>query len=84
MARVLGTAVGKPDLPWIAFTHEESYGGMTGAGLREKMAKNYVEMRAAMRNAKMWEDFLHHRPQTYGTTKLEDFAKDFAAVYKAS
>ncbi|HWJ26583.1 MAG TPA: hypothetical protein VNS32_08565, partial [Flavisolibacter sp.] len=84
VARVLGTAVGKPDLPWIAFTDEQSYGGMTGAGLPEKMAKNYVEMGAAMRNGKMWEDFLHHRPQTYGTTKLEDFAKDFAAVYKAS
>ncbi|WP_207534189.1 NAD(P)H-binding protein [Desertivirga arenae] len=83
VAKILGTAVGKPELPWIAFTDEESYNGMLGAGLPEEMAKKYVEMGSAMRSGKMFEDFLRNRPQTFGKIKLEDFAKDFAAAYNA-
>lgn len=83
VANVLGRAVGKPELPWIAFTDEQSYGGMVGAGLPEEMAKKYAEMGSAMRSGKMWEDFLQHHPQTFGKTKLEDFANHFAAAYKA-
>jgi uncharacterized protein YbjT (DUF2867 family) len=83
VAKVLGTAVGKPELPWIAFTDEQSYDGMISAGLPEEMAKKYVEMGSAMRTGKMWEDFLQHYPQTSGKIKLEDFANDFAAAYKA-
>ncbi len=81
VAKVLGAAIGKPDLPWIAFTDEQSYGGMTGAGLPDEMAKKYVEMGNAMRTGQMWEDYVQHRPQQQGNTKLEDFAKEFAAVY---
>jgi uncharacterized protein YbjT (DUF2867 family) len=82
VAQVLGTAIGQPGLPWVAFTDEQSYDGMTQAGLPKEMAKKYVEMGMAMRTGKMWEDFLHHRPQSLGKTKLEDFAQDFAAAYK--
>lgn len=82
VAQVLGTAIGQPGLPWVAFTDEQSYDGMTQAGLPKEMAKKYVEMGVAMRTGKMWEDFLHHRPQSFGKTKLEDFAQDFAAAYK--
>lgn len=83
VAKVLGTAVGKPELPWIDFTDQQSYEGMIGAGLPEEMAKKFVEMGGAIRSGKMWEDVLQHHPQTFGNTKLEDFAKDFAAAYKA-
>lgn len=83
IAKVLGTAVGQPELPWVAFTDEQSLEGMTGAGLPQEMAKKYVEMGAAMRSGKMFEDFLQHRPQTFGKTKLENFAQDFAAAYNA-
>ncbi|MCU7552829.1 NAD(P)H-binding protein [Chitinophagaceae bacterium LB-8] len=83
VARVLGAAVGKPDLTWVSFTDEQAYGGLTQAGVPEEMSKKYVEMGSAMRTGKMWEDFLQHRPQQFGETKLEDFAKEFAAVYNA-
>jgi hypothetical protein len=83
VAWVLGTAVGQPGLPWVAFTDEQSLDGMIQAGLPGEMAKKYVEMGAAMRTGKMWEDILHHRPQFFGKTKLEHFARDFAAAYKA-
>lgn len=82
LAKVLGSAVGKPELPWVAFTDEQSLGGMIGAGLPELMAKKYVEMGAAMRSGKMFEDYKKH-PHVEGKIKLENFAKDFAHAYNA-
>ena len=83
VAQVLGAAIGQPQLPWVAFTDEQSFDGMTQAGMPVEMVKKYVEMGAAMRTGKMWEEYLQHRPENFGTIKLEDFAKDFAAAYKA-
>ncbi len=83
VAQVLGAAIGQPQLPWIAFTDEQSFDGMIQAGMPVEMVKKYVEMGAAMRTGKMWEEYLQHRPSNFGRIKLEDFAKDFAAVYKA-
>jgi uncharacterized protein YbjT (DUF2867 family) len=80
LAKVLGTAVGKPDLPWVEFTDEQSLGGMIGAGLPEVMAKKYVEMGSSMRSGKMFEDYKKH-PHTKGKITLEEFAKDFANAY---
>lgn len=84
VAKVLGTAVGKPDLPWVSFTDEQTAEGMAQAGMPKEMVDKYVEMGSAIRSGKMWEDFLQHRPQQVGRIKLEDFAKEFAAVYNAS
>ncbi len=83
VARVLGAVIGKPELPWVSFTDEQAYGGMTQVGMPEAMAEKYEEMGRAIRTGKMWEDFLQHRPQQSGKTKLEDFAKDFASAYQA-
>lgn len=82
VAQVLGTAVGKPDLPWVAFTDEQQLGGMLQAGLPEEVAKNYVEMGAAMRSGAMAEHYQQHRLQALEPTKLEAFAPVFAAVYE--
>lgn len=84
VANVLGAAVGKPDLLWVEFTDEQTRGGLLQAGLPDTMADKYVEMGAALRSGKMAEDYLKNRPQQFGKTKLEDFAKEFAAAYQAS
>lgn len=83
VAEALGNAIGKPALPWIEFTDEQAYGGMVQAGVPEEATKKYVEMGAAMRSGKMWEDFLRHPPVPKGKIKLEDFAQRFAAAYNA-
>ncbi|GAA4742527.1 NAD(P)H-binding protein [Flavisolibacter ginsenosidimutans] len=84
VAKVLGSAVGKPDLPWVQFTDEQTRGGLLQAGMPEAMAEKYVEMGASMRSGKMAEDYNKNRPQGFGKTKLEDFAKEFAGAYSAS
>jgi uncharacterized protein YbjT (DUF2867 family) len=82
VAKVLGAAIGKPELPWIDFKDEDSLGGMLGAGLPEEVAKNYVEMGKAVREGKMFEDYYKHKAEVkLSKTKLEDFAKEFAAAY---
>ncbi|MEI6950768.1 NAD(P)H-binding protein [Paraflavisolibacter sp. H34] len=83
VARVLGAAVGKPALPWVAFTDEQAQGGLAQAGLPPTMVDKYVEMGQAIRTGIMWEDFLQQRPQQFGATRLEDFAPAFAAAYGA-
>jgi len=84
VAKVVGNAIGSPELPWVGFTDEQAYGGMRQAGVPEGIANKYTEMGNAMRTGKMWEDFPKHRPKSFGETKLEDFSKEFAAAYNGA
>jgi len=84
VASILGKAIGKPELPWINFKDEDTVAGMTQAGLPQEIAENYAEMGAAMRSGEMASDYLLHRPDVFGKTKLEAFAPVFAAIYSQS
>ncbi|MCP2029670.1 uncharacterized protein YbjT (DUF2867 family) [Flavobacterium sp. HSC-32F16] len=81
IAKVLGTAIDKLDLPWVEFTDEQSLQGMTQAGIPEEIAKLYTEMGTGLRNGKIAEDFLKSNLSVDGKTKLEDFAKEFALKF---
>jgi uncharacterized protein YbjT (DUF2867 family) len=84
IAAVIGNAIGKPALPWVVFSDEQSFQGMKDGGLSEEVAKNYVEMGKALREGRMQEDFQSHRPQFKGKVKLENFAKQFANAYESN
>jgi uncharacterized protein YbjT (DUF2867 family) len=84
IASVLGKAVDKPDLPWVTFTDEQALAGLQQAGLPEEIAKNYTEMGAGLQSGIMSEDYWKNHPSSFGKTKLEDFARTFAAVYNKS
>lgn len=81
IAKVLGAAVGKPNLPWILFSDEQAADGMKQMGFPEELAKNYAEMGHAIHDGSMQEDYWNNQPASLGKTKLEDFAKTFAFVY---
>jgi uncharacterized protein YbjT (DUF2867 family) len=83
IAKTFGAAIGKPELPWISFTDEQSLSGMIQAGLPSEIAKNYVEMGASIRSGKMNEDYFKNPPSALGNIKLEDFAKEFKAAYNS-
>lgn len=83
IAKVLGNAIGKSDLPWIKFSDEDAYNGMLQAGFPPEIASNYRDMGQVMNNGTMFEDYWKHRP-TMSKTKLEDFAKVFAAAYNGN
>jgi uncharacterized protein YbjT (DUF2867 family) len=80
---VLGQAIGQPNLPYVEFTDEQNLNGMIQAGLPAELARNFVEMGAAARSGEMFADYKKHKGEL-GKTKLEDFAKEFAAVYANS
>jgi len=82
VAKALGSAVGKPALPWIEFSDEDAFNGMTGAGLPEEIAKNYVEMGDAIRSNVLFVDYYKNRP-VLGGASLQDFAAEFAAAYNS-
>jgi uncharacterized protein YbjT (DUF2867 family) len=82
IAKVLGTAIGKPDLHWEDVSDEQILEGFLKAGFPETIAPLYVEMGAAMRSQILFEDFDNVKPDLAGI-RLEDFAKEFAAVFNA-
>ncbi len=81
VASVLGTAIGKPELPWVGFKDEDALGGMTQMGLSNEVASNYVEMGVALRSGNMGSDYHQHGKGINGKRRLEDFAPVFASVY---
>lgn len=84
IAKIIGTAIGKPQLPWVTFTDQQAFDGMLQMGFPEDVAKNYAEMGRAMHDGSLFEDYWKHHPGQLGETKLEDFAKTFAAVYNSN
>jgi uncharacterized protein YbjT (DUF2867 family) len=83
IAKVLGDAIGKPDLQWVKFKDEDTLNGMLQAGLSQEVAENYVEMGTAVASGEMSADYNKHKP-ALSPTKLKDFAKEFAAAYANS
>ncbi len=81
--KILGAAIGKPELSCVQFSDAESFAGMTAAGMSEAIASVYVEMGRAIGNGILFDDFNQYKPEVWGATKLEGFAKEFAAVYKS-
>jgi len=78
IATVLGTAIGKPELPWVEFTDEQALNGMLQNGLPPEIARNFVEMGTAIRSGVLWEDYDQNKPKVKGSINLEAFAKEFA------
>ncbi|MFZ4930438.1 NAD(P)H-binding protein [Chryseobacterium sp. Mn2064] len=80
-AKILGTSVSKPELPWVEFSDEDSLNGMLQAGLPKDMAELYVEMGLGLRKGVVQKDFIEHGSPVAGSIKLEDFAKEFSSKF---
>lgn len=84
IANALTEAVGKPGVPYVESTDEQSLAGMLQAGLPATNAEGYLAMGQALRSNEMEADYWKHKSEVYiGKVKLADFAKEFAAAYNA-
>lgn len=83
IVKIIGAAIGKPDLPGVQFSDEDAFKGMMTAGMSEAIARVYVEMGTAIESGVLFEDFEAHKPQELGSTKLTDFVNEFAAIYNS-
>jgi uncharacterized protein YbjT (DUF2867 family) len=79
--RILGEAIGKPDLKWILTTDQETLDGLIKIGMQPKIAEGLVEMYAGLYNGTLGEDYYKNRPEVMGKVKLAAYAKEFAAIY---
>jgi uncharacterized protein YbjT (DUF2867 family) len=72
--RIIGEAIGKPDLPYVPFSVEDQIKGMVGAGLSQALAEAFVEMIQGLNNG-----LIHlnapRTPATTGTTTFEAFVQ---------
>ncbi|MEO6000556.1 MAG: NmrA family NAD(P)-binding protein [Chitinophagaceae bacterium] len=82
IAKVLGIAIGKPDLKWLTFTSEQVKETMEKNGVPSSIAAKLVELNASIRSGAIQEDYDLHQPVVMGKVKLEDFATEFAAAFK--
>ncbi|WP_029272981.1 NAD(P)H-binding protein [Flavobacterium sp. KJJ] len=80
-ARILGEAIGKPDLKWQLISDEEVLNGLISVGMQPKIAAGLVEMYAGLYNGLLGEDYYRNRPAEMGKVKLADYAKEFASIY---
>ncbi|HVI47875.1 MAG TPA: NmrA family NAD(P)-binding protein [Chitinophaga sp.] len=81
VARILGEAIGKPDLKWLVVSDEQAIDALEAKGLPTLFVAHLVELYAALHKGILTEDYYKHPPVSMGKVKLEDFAKDFALVF---
>ena len=80
-AKILGKAIGKPDLKWTFFSNEQVKQSFLRMGLSETFAQDLVDLNASISSGKMGEDYEVNKP-ALGKIKLTDFAKEFAIAYQ--
>ncbi|MBP1650407.1 MAG: azoB 1 [Bacteroidetes bacterium] len=82
-AQIIGEAIGKPGLQWIALPNEQYLQGLIAAGMQPAIAQGMVEMYASVHEGVLQADYLKNRPAEFGKVKVKDFAKDFANAFAA-
>lgn len=80
VVKILGEAIGNPDLKWIEISDEQMLEGMLAMGVNTKIANGMVAMQASQRSGLLFEDFYRNKP-IFGKVKFTDFAKQFALAY---
>lgn len=79
---ILGTAIGKPELPYVPFPYPDAEQGMIGAGLSPSIAGLYVEMSRAVNEHGLFINVPRNAETTTPTT-LEDWAgQAFAPAFQ--
>jgi uncharacterized protein YbjT (DUF2867 family) len=82
--RILGEAVGRPDLPYVQFGYDDLKGALVGMGLSESMAGLYAEMSRAFNEGRIRPT----EPRGLGnttSTRFETFAREvFTKAYAAA
>jgi uncharacterized protein YbjT (DUF2867 family) len=83
VTRILGKAVGKPDLPYVQFPYEDAEKAMVGMGLSIDMARSFSELYRAFNDGILKPTEPRSESNTTPTS-IEEFAKVFAMRYSSS
>lgn len=80
--RIIGKAIGKPDLPYVQFPYEEAEKAMIGTGMSPDAARALIEMYRAFNDGRLRPTEPRSAANTTPTS-FEAFAETFAAAYAA-
>ena len=81
--RILGVAIGKPDLAYVQFPYEAFAAALTQAGLSDDLARLYAEMSRAFNDGLVKVEG-GRTPTSTTPTPFESFAGELAAAYAAA
>jgi uncharacterized protein YbjT (DUF2867 family) len=81
-ARIIGEAIGRPDLPYVQLPYADMVGALVQAGLSENVASLYVEMSRAFNEGRV-QSVEGRNASNTTATRLEDLAAELAGAYQA-
>lgn len=82
-SRILGQAIGKPDLPYVRFPDDAVANVLMAAGFSQGAARAIVELSHALSTRRV-RSLQGRTPSTTTATPLEAFAGEWAAAYRAA
>jgi uncharacterized protein YbjT (DUF2867 family) len=83
VTRILGAAIGKPDLAYVQFPYEGFAAALVQAGLSADLAGLYAEMARGFNEGRI-RPVAARSPASTTPTTFESFAEALAAAYRAS
>jgi uncharacterized protein YbjT (DUF2867 family) len=83
VAKILGDAIGKPELKWEVVSDKAEYSKFLKIGMAPQQVSGLVEMNAAMHSGTLFEHYHRHKPSVFGKIKMSDYAKEFEKVYNS-
>jgi uncharacterized protein YbjT (DUF2867 family) len=78
--RIMGMAIGKPDLSYVQFPYEQAEQAMIGTGMSPNVARAFIEMYRAFNDGLLRPTEPRSAANTTPTS-FETFIKTFAAAY---
>ncbi len=82
VARILGEAIGMPDLKYNAVSYDDAKNAMTMMGMGQSVASRLVEFVKAMNEGKVMGEAVR-TPENTTPTSIEQFAHIFKFVYES-
>ena len=81
--RIIGDAIGRPDLQYVQLPYDEMAGVLAGAGLSASFAETYVEMTRAFNEGTV-QPLRGRTPENTTPATFEKFAGELAAAWRAA
>ncbi len=82
VARILGKAVGKPNLKYTQFSYEDAEKAMIQGGLSAEMTRAYIEMSKAVNDGLLYGGIVRTTEKSTDTS-FEEFSKMFVSAIAA-
>jgi uncharacterized protein YbjT (DUF2867 family) len=78
--KIIGKAIGKPDLSYVQFSYEETEKGMMQMGMSLSVARSFVQFARSLNDGLVYDPGIRNMSNTTPTT-FEEFAQSFAMAF---